>query len=531
MSFQQNAFQQNAFQIGVPGGASAPFVVPPPQAPDMTLRVAIGVISVGLTSLLTTTLVQTGTHRDPVYAQNPAPVRILSDTTRGTPKPLTLDAQHPVLIEPQPPPDWQRPVTDTTQDQPLTLKTVVAVTPPFVPAPMFSVPDVPRIQPDTTQDQTTALRPNPFVPVLFPTPDLRRDVSARGLGRTNVDPTIFPLPVGQTAFVGLQKALWQPADSSSSAYGPTHPIVVPALPPGQQISLAPQQQIKWQGLDTSQDTPKGLLPDDTISVQQQPDAQSGPLKQPGYVSDTSRSAWPVLQVVTPPPPFVPAPFFGPVRVTWQALDTSQDTPKPLLADAQLPVRNLQHTPPDPIRPVTDTSQSAFGPTHAFPAPPPGQQTPQAVPPWPFSISDTTAESPPVAIQNVVPAPPVVVTPDQGGAGRRRHRWYYVEIDGELLRVSTQQQAVEILEQALELAEQQAPIVAKVVVERAKVRDEGEPAIEAPTVKLQANVRWDGEVWRKAEQVRAAIENMYRAALAAEIAQRDEDDVITLLLLH
>jgi hypothetical protein len=137
-----------------------------------------------------------------------------------------------------------------------------------------------------------------------------------------------------------------------------------------------------------------------------------------------------------------------------------------------------------------------------------------VPPWPYSISDTTLESPPVAIQGVLPAPPVVTPPDQGGGGRRHKKHlYYVEIDGEQFRVSTEAEALDILEQARVMAVNAAPLAAA----KAIVNDE-----PAPKPRVVVSPALLQPLRAELAEARAEINKAYADAYEAAVRQAAED---------
>jgi hypothetical protein len=164
-------------------------------------------------------------------------------------------------------------------------------------------------------------------------------------------------------------------------------VVAAVLPPGQQAT-ASSPALQRSVVDTSHGTPKPLLADAQLPflvLQQTPpdrqrpvvdtthgtaktliaDAQAPVGQQPAFapialtrtVVDTSRGQPITLQVIVPPAPFFVLPHQPPAKSWWQPADSTHGTPKTLTADAQLPVQNLQLTPPDRVRPVVDTSQS------------------------------------------------------------------------------------------------------------------------------------------------------------------------------
>jgi hypothetical protein len=130
------------------------------------------------------------------------------------------------------------------------------------------------------------------------------------------------------------------------------------------------------------------------------------------------------------------------------------------------------------------------------------------------------------------AAPVDTTPTPAGKGRKRHpHKYFVQIDGQDFEVRSQQEAVDLLEQAAAIAEraaeQQVQQQARAVPKALKV------APIAPVVpKISTNAPIDLSPYRR------AIERAYRSAAAAaeirlllEAKAREEDEAVAILLLH
>lgn len=239
-----------------------------------------------------------------------------SDSSRSSPKTLLADARAPVgtaqtIIQP----DKLRWLTDTTQGTPAALRAIVPA--PFVPAPDLEVLRRPWLAAELTQG----------------TPEtLRQDAQA-------------PVGKAQTASAP-ERARWLPADTSRAAAKaiPAPFIPAPDVEPVRRPWLAP---------DTAAGTPKTLFADSrapvgTAQTNFAPDRAR-------HLEDTTAGTGVGLRTVVAPP-FVPAPHLAPVAYIARPFDVVPlGVPKTLVADAQLPVRNLQHTPPDAVRPVVDTS--------------------------------------------------------------------------------------------------------------------------------------------------------------------------------
>lgn len=132
------------------------------------------------------------------------------------------------------------------------------------------------------------------------------------------------------------------------------------------------------------------------------------------------------------------------------------------------------------------------------------------------------------------APPASDPATPGPAGRsrkRQNRKYFVQIDGQDFQVRSQQEAVDLLEQAAAIAERAAEQqVQQQAREAPKAR---KVAPIAPVVpKITTNAPIDLGPYRR------AIERAYRSAAAAaeirlllEAKAREEDEALAILLLH
>jgi hypothetical protein len=142
------------------------------------------------------------------------------------------------------------------------------------------------------------------------------------------------------------------------------------------------------------------------------------------------------------------------------------------------------------------------------------------------------------IQGIVGAITVQQDLGAGGVAKRKYRKrFVVEVDGELFEVRSEQEAVNVLEQLVELAKKQA----EVTVERAqkankrpkrKVLSDARKSLVIP--KVEAN-RWLSDM---ADQAMIRIEEIYEDALriieiGALLKKRDDDDedeIETILLM-
>jgi hypothetical protein len=178
------------------------------------------------------------------------------------------------------------------------------------------------------------------------------------------------------------------ADTSQGAFALVNAPVLPPVPTNLQ-QPAPQR-FQFQPADTSRSTGKALYSDATTPFFIEPHTAPDRVRP---VADTSQSVSEVLLPAPPPllPPGQATPQSAPQRVWFQPADTSQSSAKATYADTTLPVQDYQQTPPDRVRAVADTSQSAYALINA-PAPtaPAGQATPQSAPQrFQFQPADTS----------------------------------------------------------------------------------------------------------------------------------------------
>ena len=401
------------------------------------------------------------------------------DTSKGKPK-VQLADQIPPRFDAPPPGPSAKPIAnwlpaDTTQDQPLTLQPVAVAPTPAINAPPAG-PIRNQWQPaDTTGDTPKTLLAEITLPfgVLQQTPPDR----PRAVTDTTQDSQPYlltsPLPRAGTAFVGLPRFWWQPADTSAGM-----PKAFPT------IAAAPFEILQQS------------LTNDPIRS----------------VTDTSQGTAAVLRGLPLPDGATTQLQFSPLWPWLQLPDMSQGMAKVLYADASIAFVNLPYPTPDNIRPVTDTSQSAFA-----------LITPPGV---------------------VVVVPPPVVE-DIGGKGKPRsyRRRIQVEIDGEVFEVRSEAEGIRLLMQARELAKNSAAKATELAANKAASKTSLAAQARAmivpiPQIRLIEPDYSDPlsqQIQASVDAAQADIEAIYRAAIqAARIhfaaMQQDEDEAIMLLLL-
>jgi hypothetical protein len=283
--------------------------------------------------------------RQPVI-QNQVVKRQVVDTSRGTPTVLQL-AQNRFEPLPHFAPVrfwWQPP--DSSQSTPKTLYTD-AFTPTF--NYQHTPPDRVRRVTDTSRAEANVLYgdvniafvpPSHFAPVRFFWQP--QDTSQPLFGGLAVAP---PAPFTPAPHYPPPRYWWQPQDTSQST--PTAfsgDAFIAFVPPPHFVPL----RFWWQPLDTSQATAKVLYGDAFQAFVNPPQFLVDPVRP---VYDTSHGS-PAEEVVAP---VVPPPHLAPIRALWQPADMSQSMPKVAYSDAFFPVQDYQHTAPDRVRPVTDTT--------------------------------------------------------------------------------------------------------------------------------------------------------------------------------
>jgi hypothetical protein len=194
----------------------------------------------------------------------------------------------------------------------------------------------------------------------------------------------------------------------------------------------------------------------------------------------------------------------------------------------------------PVLPA-DTSQESFAifnPPAAILPLPIGTSLVLPAPMYLWPVTNTTQESPPVAIQGVQPPVDVpYVQPPQGtgGHGKPHRKRHYVEIDGQYFEVRDHEHAVEILTALHEEAKKLAPSAVKEAVKEAKEVVVPKMAVVKSTYKPE----FMRDLRKQVEEANARIEATYQQAMAehqawqAAIAKRDadeEDDILALVAL-
>ena len=329
--------------------------------------------------------------------------KLNADTSRGTPKTLTLDVLRPAQLEPLSAPQRLWPVTDTSWGTPKTLTDVALQ----LRGPTFStLHRLPSVW-NTSQGFTppaTLLPPAPIAqtasaPLLlwrpsdtstgFTPPSTVSNVQVRGPTFATLHrlPAVVDTSRGYTPLTVIAPALpgnlsFQSPDRirsvTDTSQGTNFSLLAlvppPIIPP--EMLAAPAYQHRYA------DTTRGFSPLDPVGAKQ---TASAP-ERTRYLSDTSKSAMPPAA----PAPLVNPPGYAVDRVR-PVTDTSQSTPKTLYADLLAPFRNAQQTTPDRIRPVANTSQSLGNgllPAAVFPIPI-GQAAPLNAPRLLFQPADTS----------------------------------------------------------------------------------------------------------------------------------------------
>jgi len=323
-------------------------------------------------------------------------IQVLLDTSKGTPKTLTADAQLPVQNVQIAAPGAVRLVVNTSYGQPLTLQVIA---PPFF-NPPYASPIRVLWQPlEGSSGTPKTLTADAQLPFQNPA------MSVLGRSWTLADTSqstprtldVLSAPVGQASYVKLPASSWQPLDTSkgtpktltadaqlpvqnvqiaapgavrlvvdtSRSQPITLQVIVPP-PPFTNLAQSITPWSSWQPIDTSHGTAKPLIPDAQLPVQNVQIAAPAAQWQP---IDTSHGQPITLQVIAPPPPFFNVVQSTTPRTTWQPADTSRGTTKTLIPDAQLPFLNIQLTAPSRIWGIVNTSQGT--PVELFPIVVPG----------------------------------------------------------------------------------------------------------------------------------------------------------------
>jgi hypothetical protein len=182
-----------------------------------------------------------------------------ANTSLGTAKTLTQDAQLPFQVLAQTAPDRLRPVTDTSQKQPITLQVIVPPA-PFVPAQWPGVQRYPSLPADTSHGQ---INPDAQAPVggsaaWAPIALVRNVVDTTQKQPITLQVIVPPPPIVNLPNYGPVRFFWQPEDTSA---GVAKVLIADAQLPFRTQFLQPQSQHRiWAVFNTSQSTPVELFP-------------------------------------------------------------------------------------------------------------------------------------------------------------------------------------------------------------------------------------------------------------------------------
>lgn len=460
----------------------------------------------------------------PAQQQHPSHAKSANaDTSKGTPKTLTLDALAPLfdapVFAPQHPRNQRAQNQDESAGTPQTLMPVALYQNANAPHVGPQHPKQKPINSDTSRQMPQTLLPTGVVVAPFiPAPTLQVDGRRRGDVRSDVAANLqllfAPDQIATTILDETLPIYRAPVTPTNTSYRNCVALdVLVVLPPFvNPPSWSPSKF--WWSADTSQQTPPSLLA--VVAVAPFVNVPQFGFDRKRTPTDTSQQSPKALLDV------VAAPFFNAPQATPDrsraSVDTSQGTPKALYNDALAPFFNAPNLTPDRIRPVVDTSQTLNAPLAFF------------VPPAPFSQDDWPA---PIAyrqsqvrgwdaqaavwtIPDALPVPPPTSTgaPDYGGKKKRR---YIVRHGDQLLVFTNKADALAI---ALEDAK---PAKAKAKVQKPK------PA-PVETVQL-LNVKAYAELIGQAEQYAKALAAQQNQKLLELYEQMQDDEDIELLLLH
>jgi hypothetical protein len=486
-------------ELVLPAGHAAPFVAAP--SVQLVINTSQGAPLALRSGFIQSPLV------GPAIASAPAAASILRDTSLGTPKTLRPDAQPPLVVEPVPAAQskpYQPP--DTSRGTPKTL--YGDAQPPIIAELSLAVPAVSSVQ-DTTRGSPLALIAAGFVqPPLVVEPGPQT-------------------PQGSAIFGDSSRGMPAPMVAQALTQTPFQP------------SFVGTPWVWYQPLDTSRSTAKVLFADATPPILPELSLSAPSINR---VADTSKCSPQTLLAAFIQPPLVQEPTAGTSASAYQPANTSLGTPATLLQPivAGPPLAPSQVSTPSTIATAPNTSQSSnlalLSATAVSPPPSPPSYT--AVPWSLWQPADTSQESPPVLIQNVQPAPPIVTVPDVG-SGKPKRKRHYVEIDGQYFEVRNHQHAVEILTALHEAAKETAPAAVKAAMEQAQA-----PVIpRMVVVKPDYSKEFFQQLQAQVDAANARIAAVYRDAIAAQrvadaqyaaqiVAKAqddmDEDDIVTLM---
>ncbi len=284
------------------------------------------------------------------------------DGTRGTPKPAIADAQQPTgQAQTFTPADRVRPVTDTTRGTPKPLIADAAA--PAGADQTYTAPD--RIRPvtDTTRGTPKVLLVEPLPPGAIgwasPEDAVRRIVdTSHGTPKPLVADAQAPFFVASHFAPSIKSVRgWLPLDTSQRQ--PINlQVVAQPLPNGLNAPHFAPVRAWFAPADSTRGTPKTLVADAQAPVFVAPHFAPSAKPIAGWLPADTTERQSILEQAFPAG--LSAPTFGPLRASFQPASTTAGSPKPLLSDAQLPFRIVQHSPPDRRRPVVDTSRGTPG---------------------------------------------------------------------------------------------------------------------------------------------------------------------------
>lgn len=130
---------------------------------------------------------------------------------------------------------------------------------------------------------------------------------------------------------------------------------------------------------------------------------------------------------------------------------------------------------------------------------------------------------------IPPTPPP--TTQNAGSKRRSKRRYLVEIDGQTFEAESEQHAIAILDRAVSLAPEAAAKQIAPLIKRAKRKGKIVPVeLKAPVIEA---LGVDPASWQqKIDEIyaKAALEAEMRALLSKKLAEEDEDDDLSILMM-
>jgi len=336
--------------------------------------------------------------------------------------PLPLGAAHamPAQVLHQP---GRTPNADTSRGSPRALLRELVI-PRGTVAPFFGQRQHPgweRLNASTAAGSPKTLRPEVLLPrgkaVPWTSTDLRRSVTD-----TSQEPSpvlaavVLPKPTFNAPNYGPVRVYWQPADSSQE----TPKALVPELRlPVGDLTPFDATEFPHAVTDTSQESSPALLQVVAAPFINAPNY--GPIRVYWQSADTSQESSPaLLQVVAAP--FVPAPNYGPIRVYWQSADTSQESSPALLQVVAAPfVPALWPAAPFYPSLLQDSTRGQFISEAVLPV---GKSAAWASVALIRNVVDTS-QSQSIALRVVVPPPPPGVTPVLDAPLNKNRVWVVV----------------------------------------------------------------------------------------------------------